>query len=70
MDESAESLPSVACPECGSTRLAWRVKRQRKTAHHASLLALAWTCRGCGAAWEEPLSLGVEHGAAVVAQAA
>lgn len=46
-------LASVACAACGSTRLGWRVKRSSGARKRAS--ALAWTCRECGAGWEEPL---------------
>lgn len=41
------------CARCGSSQVAWRVKRLRAAGQRVSHLTLGMTCRGCGAQWEE-----------------
>lgn len=43
----------VECAGCGSTRLAWRVRRIRGAHAAAPRRTLVWTCRDCGAGWED-----------------
>jgi hypothetical protein len=54
-ESTARDLPLVACATCGSTHLAWRVKRPRGPARGTLPASMVWSCRDCGAGWEEPL---------------
>ncbi len=50
---------STSCAHCQGVNIQWRVKRIRG-AGPASRRTLVWTCQGCGAVREEPLSPGPE----------
>jgi hypothetical protein len=61
MEASLEVSPSTICVSCGSSRLTWRVKRQRDPGMSGSLRMLAWQCKDCGGSWDEPLSRGTGY---------
>lgn len=48
-----DSDHGARCSRCGSSQVAWRVKRLRAAGQRVSHLTLGMTCRACGAQWEE-----------------
>jgi DNA-directed RNA polymerase subunit M/transcription elongation factor TFIIS len=60
MNEPEEPTPGVHCPTCSSERVLWRVKRTPSAFSRASQATLVWTCKDCGAGWEEPVRGGYQ----------
>jgi hypothetical protein len=48
-----EDPTRLHCPTCCSERVLWRVKRTPRAFSRASQAVLVWTCRDCGAGWED-----------------
>ena len=55
MNEPEDTTTRIHCPTCSSERVLWRVKRTPGAFSRASQAALVWTCKDCGAGWEEPV---------------
>ena len=53
-EEDDPPIPeTLGCPECGSSRLTWRVRR----APNGNLLAfLVWSCKDCETTWLENIT--------------
>jgi DNA-directed RNA polymerase subunit M/transcription elongation factor TFIIS len=45
----------AACSECGSSRLAWRVRRTPGV-NEGMAVYLVWTCRECETTWIESVA--------------
>jgi DNA-directed RNA polymerase subunit M/transcription elongation factor TFIIS len=60
MNEPEESTTRIHCPTCSSEHVLWRVKRTPSAFSRASQAVLVWTCKDCGAGWEEPVRGGYE----------
>lgn len=55
MEDTIGLEAAVVCRACTSPRLVWRVKRAPDAATRRSARVLVWTCKDCGAGWEESL---------------
>lgn len=55
-DDDPDAL-SATCPKCGSDQLTWSLRRSTAKGHPRYF---AWACRECGAAWAEPIVLGMK----------
>jgi len=53
-DGTTQAVPK--CMHCAGVSFRWRVRRVRGTGSPASQRTLVWSCQGCGAEVEEPLS--------------
>ena len=60
MNEPEEPAARIHCPTCSSERVLWRVKRTPSAFSRASQAVLVWTCKDCGAGWEDPVRGGYE----------
>jgi hypothetical protein len=47
---------TISCAQCGSSDMSWRIKRAAGVRAGRSERSILWTCRSCGAGFEEPLA--------------
>lgn len=60
MNESHDETDflDASCPQCGSRRLHWSLRRERSR-NTSALRYFAWSCNECDAVWTEPIVFGM-----------